>query len=385
METPLFDSFWMAGFEGACHVNRHGTRLDMLAATQHDRQAEADYARLREFGIRVARDGVRWHLVDRGGRYDFSSFAPMLAAAQRQGIQVIWTLCHYGFPDDLELLDPRFVERFAAYCRAVAEFVAAHSDRAPSYTPVNEISFLAWAGNTGYIYPQYYGRGPELKRQLVRAAIAGMNAILEVDPRARFIHVDPIYHVVPPRGRPDLEDRALAQIASQYEAWDMIAGRRDQDLGGDPRYLDVIGVNFYHANEWEWPGEGPDDRLRWEDTPRDARWVPLHQLIAKTYRRYQRPILIAETSHFGVGRGPWISEIADEVLLALEAGVPLEGVCIYPIIDRPDWDDPNHWHNSGLWDLIPDERGELRRVLSEPYAEALRAAQQRVQTTRAAA
>ena len=27
------------------------------------------------------------------------------------------------------------------------------------------------------------------------------------------------------------------------------------------------------------------------------------------------------------------------------------GVCIYPIIDRPDWDDLSDYSNCGLWDL----------------------------------
>ncbi len=47
---------------------------------------------------------------------------------------------------------------------------------------------------------------------------------------------------------------------------------------------------------------------------------------------------------------------------------------LYPILDRPDWENMDHWHNSGLWDLVP-ENGTLRRVLNEPYAAALRWAQ----------
>src|SRR5919199_923058 len=97
---PLFKSFWLAGFESGCQVNRLGTRLDMLAITQHDRYVAEDYARLRSLGIEAARDAVRWHLIERDGRFDFASLTPMVAAARAQGIQVIWTLCHYGWPDD---------------------------------------------------------------------------------------------------------------------------------------------------------------------------------------------------------------------------------------------------------------------------------------------
>jgi hypothetical protein len=155
----LFRSFWLAGFESACQVNRHGRRIDMLAATQHDREAEGDYRRLREVGIQAARDGLRWHLIERPGGYDFSSLAPMASAAQRAGIQVIWALCHYGWPDDLDVFSAAFVERFARFAGAVARLIADSSDEIPFYTPINEISFLAWgAAESGFMQPCVHGR-----------------------------------------------------------------------------------------------------------------------------------------------------------------------------------------------------------------------------------
>ncbi len=362
--NETFRSFWMAGFESSCQINGNGIRLDLIAATQHDQQIDEDYARIRELGIETAREGMRWHLIDRGRRMDFSCVLPMLQAADRHGIQVLWNLCHYGWPEDVNLYSAGFVERFARYCGAVARLISDHSDAVPVYVPINEISFFAWAaGEVGYIHPHDRGRGHEIKRQLVRAAIAGMEAIWEIDPRARMIHVDPLIHVIPPLGRPDLARAAADQRARQFEAWDMLAGGLEAQLGGHPRYLDMIGVNFYHANEWEYP----DRRLRWEDTPRDRRWVPLRYLLSEVYDRYGRPMILSETSHFGAGRGRWIREVGDEVQRAREMGVPMEGVCIYPIIDRPDWDDSRLWHNSGLWDLRLVEGDRLERVLCEEY------------------
>src|SRR6185312_4258453 len=100
---------------------------------------------------------------------------------------------------------------------AVARFISEHTDTVPFYVPVNEISYLAWAaGEKGYIFPYALGRGHEIKQQLVRAAIAGMEAIWEVDPRARMLHVDPLIHVIPPLGRPELARAAADQRARQY-------------------------------------------------------------------------------------------------------------------------------------------------------------------------
>jgi UDP-galactopyranose mutase len=101
----------------------------------------------------------------------------------------------------------------------------------------------------------------------------------------------------------------------------------------------------------------------------------LHKLLDEIHQRYGRPFFIAETSHFGVGRGKWIREIAEEVYVARMQGIPVGGVCLYPIIDRPDWEDPNHWHNSGLWDFRETAGGTLERVVCDEYLQALRESQ----------
>jgi hypothetical protein len=191
-----------------------------------------------------------------------------------------------------------------------------------------------------------------------------------VDPRARIVHVDPIIHVIAPPGRPDLEEAARATRNSMYESWDMLRGSRDEDLGGDPKYLDIIAVNYYHTNQWEYL---TNDRLFWH--LKDPRRLPLHCLLQEVYERYRVPMIIGETSHIGIGRGEWIKEIAAEACKARQLGVPLEGICLYPIIDRTDWDNDHHWHNSGLWDLEPNPSGFLRRVIDEPYLRDLQEAQ----------
>jgi hypothetical protein len=339
-------------------------RLDLVAATQHDVQVDEDYARLRSHGFLTVREGMRWPLIDRRRRLDFSSVLPMLAAAERHGIQIVWSLCHYGWPEDVSLYSAGFVERFARYAAAAARLISDRSDAVPFYAPINEISFFAWAAaEKGLMHPYELGKGERMKAQLVRAAIAAMEAIWEVDPRARMLHVDPLIHVVTPAGRPELARAAADQRASQFDAWDMLAGGLHAELGGHPRYLDLIGLNYYHANQWEYP----DHRLRWEDTPRDERWVPLHRLLQEVFHRYGRPLVISETSHFGAGRARWLREVADEVRAARLLRVPVEGLCIYPIIDRPDWDNPEHWHNSGLWDLRPGEGQRLEREVCEEY------------------
>jgi hypothetical protein len=97
--------------------------------------------------------------------------------------------------------------------------------------------------------------------------------------------------------------------------------------------------------------------------------MPLHRLLAEVYDRYRRPLFLGETSHFGVGRAAWIREVSAELWDAYGHGVPLEGLCLFPVIDRQDWNDPNHWHNSGLWDIVRRPDGTLLRVLNEEYGQ----------------
>lgn len=370
---PLFRSFWMGGFECSSHVNRQGARVDMIAATQHDMLADTDYSLLPAMGMQTARDAPRWHLIEQmPGRYDFSSLRNQAQAAQKHGVQVMWDLCHYGWPDWLDIYSPAFVDRFTRFAKAVASYLADQASAAPLYVPINEISFLAHAvGEVGFVDPQTPGRGWELQQQLVRATLAATDAIRLVDPRARFAAIDPLIHVMAPADRPDLADAAARRREWQYHAWDLLCGRLEPSLGGSPDYLDIVGVNFYHDGQWEHEGVP----LEWAAHPRDPRWVPLSARLQEVWERYKRPLFVSETSHFGAGRAQWLREVTEEVCRAQALGVPIEGMCLYPILDRSDWNDAEHWHNSGLWDMERDNQGVLRRVLNTEYADELRRAQ----------
>src|ERR1051325_5544366 len=105
--NPLFRSFWMGGFECSSHINAHGVRLDMTAAVGHDVCASADYRRLADLGMLTARDGLRWHLIEQApGKFDFGSVAAQVDAAAQAGVQVIWDLFHYGYPEHVEIFSP---------------------------------------------------------------------------------------------------------------------------------------------------------------------------------------------------------------------------------------------------------------------------------------
>lgn len=389
-DWPL-KGFWMAGFEGADHVNGHGMPVDMVALSHHDEHIEDDYSALSAWGLRTVRESMGWRLCERQGRFDFERVRRFAQAAQRHGLQIQWTLMHYGTPADVSLLDDGLCERFATFARAAAEVIAECSRDAPVYTPINEIGFLAWAAaRTRLFHP--HGQDDEsapgtslddgfhIKCRLVKAALAGMKAIREVDPRARFMHVEPIVHVVAPLHRPDLQALADEVASYQWQVWDLLSGTLLPELGGHPQALDLIGVNHYHSGQWEVITER---RLDWH--LHDPRRRPLHEMLKLVWLRHGRPLAIAETSHVGEGRVAWLDDVASQVCQARAAGIPVHGVCLYPMVDRPDWSDFEHWHHSGMWDHLPGEaaQGGGRRRLNLAYAHALNGWMQRLPEARA--
>ena len=350
----LFRSVFQGGFECSTHRRAHDRRrVDVIAATRHDEWAEADYRLLGTHGILSVRDGLRWHLIEpTPGRYDWSSLTGQLAGAAAAGTQVIWDLLHYGWPDDIDVWSPAFVTRFAQFSGAAARVIRAATTGTRFYCPVNEISFLSWGGgDAAYLNPFARGRGFELKVQLARAAIAAMDAVRSVDPAARFVHADPVINVLTDLARPWQAPQAEGHRQAQFQGWDLIGGRIWPQIGGREDLLDIVGVNYYHNNQWIHGGP-PIDRNH-------PRYKPLHRILAETYARYGRPLFIAETGIEGDDRPAWLSMVATEVARARAIGVPVEGICLYPILDHPGWDDERPCPN-GLIHTIPGR--PLRRA-----------------------
>ncbi len=236
--------------------------------------------------------------------------------------------------------------------------IRARSRRRPIViTPVNEISFLSWAGGDHAIFnPMARGRGDELKRQLARCAIEGIRAAWSVDPTIRITHTDPVINVIPRPGEPWTAPVALERTEAQFQAWDMISGRLHPELGGRPEYLDVLGLNYYCHNQWT--VDGPP--LDWIGP--DPAYVAPASLFARVHARYGRPMYISETGIEAELRPAWFAHVCRETAKALEAGLPMEGVCLYPVMNHPGWVDDRHCPN-GLIDYDP---ATYRRWLDEP-------------------
>lgn len=374
----MFRSFFLAGFEGSTGYNRHGQWFDQVAATGHERTVRQDYGALAELGIFGVREVMRWPLIDIGrGRYDFSSVEPFMQAAAEHDIEIIWDLFHYGFPRHVDLWSEDFPKIFADYCYAAAHFANRRTEGTLYFTPVNEPSFMAYAaGEKGLFAPHSTGRGWDLKVALVRAAIQGIDAIRSVRSDARIVNADPLCRAALPDDGPELHHEVQDfNERLVFQSWDMLCGRLLPELGGSRAHLDIVGINYYWTNQWEWRAEPGEDGVIPPLPEEDPRRVKLRDLVSGVAERYGGDLMITETTHLGDRRGPWLREVAEESEALLRDDVPLHGVCLYPILGMPEWHSPEDWTPMGLWDPVCHREPHKERIPCRPMLEAFREAQ----------
>jgi beta-glucosidase/6-phospho-beta-glucosidase/beta-galactosidase len=358
-QPPTFSSFMMAGFECTYALidSQRKFRLDLLAASKHDEYCREDYHLIREIGATTVREGLAWHQIDQGSnQYDFSRFEKMMEIGKEEKVQQIWDLNHFDYPDYLDPFSDAFVKQYGEYARRAWEVIRKYQEGTIFLVPLNEISFYSWFGaDSGWWAPFKKGfkNGFAFKKQLVRAAIAAMDAIWSEDTDVRFIHVDPIMRRIPRLPTTAEIKKSTAQFNTEirYQAWDMLAGKIYPEVGGDPKYLDMLGINYYMVNQ-EWITISPlTNKVYNVMIPLDSPdRVTFDVILDEIYQRYKRPMIISETGSHGEFRVGWWERILTEVDMALEKGLPIYGVCSYPTVDKPT-ELPFLWPQSGLWDF----------------------------------
>jgi hypothetical protein len=232
-------------------------------------------------------------------------------------------------------------------------------------------------GEWGWCAP--FGKSAEERRRftlaLAMADIAAVKAIRADFPDARMVHIDPLIWVVPPPDRPDLAEAAHREsYEDAYIAWDVISGLKHPELGGSPEIIDILGFNNYSFGQMEYQGGGkPNLPLE----PGDPRIRALCDLLEEAWAKYQRPCIIAETSGLHGGRPDWLNDIMCEGLAAVNRGVDLHGICLFPAVDMTDWH-TGEWLHMGIADVEPIGAGTLMRKPFLPYVQALHRWQERL-------
>lgn len=225
--------------------------------------------------------------------------------------------------------DPR--RRLAVAARAKTEVIWDLSHFDPPPDPVGHARMVATAADHRaplWICP--------VNEPMLYPALAGMPSAAAVEMALTMARVAKDHH-------PDVRILTTDPITGiglrQFECTDTLVAAG---------IVDVVGVNYY---------------------PHTAR-TALRKVLLKTWRRYGKPVLVAETSwhdghpqqrrrHPGFSKARWLHHIVAEVAHAEAAGAEVAGICWYPLVDCPPWHRPrsrSRWsHGLIRKDLSVDE------------------------------
>jgi beta-glucosidase/6-phospho-beta-glucosidase/beta-galactosidase len=359
-------------------------RVDEMEKTGHYRRWKEDLELVRALGIDALRYGPPWHRVHLGpGHYDWEFTDQVFVEMQRLGITPIVDLCHFGLPDWLDnFQNAEFPSFFAEYARAFAQ-------RFPwveLYTPINEMYVTAkFSAHEGIWNERLCSDRAFVTavKHLARANILASEAILEVQPDARFIQSESSEYFHP--SGPDAMGVARHLNEMRFLALDLtygndVCGRMYEFLtdNGMTRdeyhfFLDrnlksrcIMGNDYYATNEHI---VYPDGKTY------VCEMFGYYVITQQYYNRYRIPVMHTETNNRDMGEAEkdarrWLEQQWSNMIRLRADGVPLLGFTWYSLVDQVDWNDllrtdagtVNHY---GLCDLDRKVRpvGEAYRDL----------------------
>jgi beta-glucosidase/6-phospho-beta-glucosidase/beta-galactosidase len=389
--TPGF--IFATGIENSNPTIQHGKkRVDELEKCGHYRYWRTDFDLVQELGLQVLRYGPPIHKTWLGpGRYDWEFADLTFLDLRRRNLVCIVDLCHFGVPDWIgNFQNPDFPQLFADYARAFAS-------RYPwtqLYTPVNEMSICA-------LFSTLYGWWNEQEqtdrafvnalKNIVKANILAMRAILEVRPDALFVQSESseYFHAENPAAIGPAE----VHNARRFLSLDLNYGRRVESemyeylmdngmtrdeyhffLNNNLKHHCIMGNDYYQTNEHFVSADG---------RTRAAGEIFGYAVIThQYYNRYRLPVMHTETNLCQGANGDeavnWLRKEWANVLRVRNNGVPLVGFTWYSLTDQVDWDTALREDNGtvnalGLYDLDRKIRpvGEAYRELVHAWLAVL--------------
>lgn len=344
---------YLTGFESTFPVHL-GSRDCVLSQTRHLDYWQHDLTLVSNAGVRWLRYPIPWHHIERiEDVYDWSWMDPAMAMIHELGIDpIVDPLHHTSFPHWLceGFLDPRFEEAYVRFIRAVAQ-------RYPWvnwFTVFNEpLATLLFCGHEGVWYP--FAKDPVsfvmMVRNAARTICRATAAILEVNPKARFMHNDSCEFHQAPLGdtasvkfarflnerRFLIDDLVLGRVDESYRLWWYLQkyGFTSKDLnffGNNPARIDIRGLDYYALHEHEFY---PDHGIN--PSARPAGFAA----VARQYVRHLKlPIMLAETNIRGYfsDRLSWLKYMVEQAELLVSQGIDFRGFCWFPFVDSTDWD-----------------------------------------------
>jgi beta-glucosidase/6-phospho-beta-glucosidase/beta-galactosidase len=351
-------------------IDQGRTRIDEMEKCGHYSNWQKDFSLLEELGISCLRYGPPLHLTWLGPhRYDWSFADETYHELQQRNIIVITDLCHFGVPSWIEnFQNSDFPELFAEYCSVFAK-------RYPwvqLYTPVNEMYICAkFSAYYGWWNEQMTGDKAFVMalKNIVKANVLAMHAILQVKPNAVFIQSESseYFHA----DCPDSIKAAEIMNAKRFLSLDLNYGRRvDSEmyeylldngmtreeyhffLKSNLKHHSIMGNDYYVTNEHRVAVDG--------STQASGEVFGYGEITMQYYERYLLPVMHTETNLLEGPNGTeavnWLWKEWANVLRVRNRGVPIVGFTWYSLTDQVDWDSALRQNKGnvnalGLYDL----------------------------------
>jgi beta-glucosidase/6-phospho-beta-glucosidase/beta-galactosidase len=345
-------------------------RVDQMAAADHYRRYKDDFDCCEEMGIRFLRYGPPLHTTFLGpGQYDWEFADLAFEELRRRDIVPITDLCHFGVPDWIgDFQNEDFPRYFAEYAKAFA----CRYPWVQVYTPVNEMFICAiFSGLYGWWNEQGVSDRTFVQalKNIVKANVMAMNAILECRPDAIFIQSESseYFHAENPAAIGPAE----ILNSKRFLTLDLNYGRRVSSdmyeyltdngmtrdeyhffLGNKLKHHCILGNDYYWTNEHRVSADGT--------TRASGEIFGYSEITRQYYNRYRLPVMHTETN---IVEGPngdeavnWLWKQWANVLRVRNDGVPTVGFTWYSLTDQVDWDTAlretnGHVNPLGLYDL----------------------------------
>jgi beta-glucosidase/6-phospho-beta-glucosidase/beta-galactosidase len=341
-------------------------RVDEMEKTSHYKHWFTDFELVKDLGISFLRYGppyYKTHLAP--GRYDWEFTDETFQRLDELRITPIVDLCHFGVPDWLgNFQNPDFPIHFAEYAKAFAQ-------RFPwlqFYTPVNEIFITAtFSAQYGWWNEKLSSDHAFVNalKNLCKANVLAMHAILDVHPEATFIQSESseYFHPVNP------EARALCYFLNKkrFLSLDLTYGypisvtmydyllehgmsKREYHWFEENQVKAhcIMGNDYYITNEHR---VYPDGR-----TEASGEIFGYYVITHQYFQRYRLPIMHTETNIAMPHSENWLLKQWANVHRLKQDGIPVTGFTWYSLLNQVDWDtalreDAGRENYLGLYDL----------------------------------
>jgi hypothetical protein len=151
-------------------------RKTLTSVADPDVSIEDNHEQVKKQTAQTIRVVIGWQQAEETAYfYNWDTVTVALENAEKNGVQPIWDLCYAGLPDNLTPLQPNFVRRFAAFCRA---FVCYYKYKQP-----DAVLTVAAIDENAFVSSEIFLRtNPESVAILTQACAEAVSAMKEEDP-----------------------------------------------------------------------------------------------------------------------------------------------------------------------------------------------------------